>query len=288
MTAATKLELPQGFVCPETGRRLGLFLDLPEADYHAVKAFSYSGSKEFAKSPAHFKAYGEKEWEIDPDREKYKAVHRLCLEEKSSKIVVKDGVWRGELKAEVQKLQRAGNIVLKADALEDAKTIARKIREHSLAGLILSHSLCEVSLFWMEEGVYCKARIDILSVTDAGICLGDLKNFGDISGEELIGYQIGRNKYNWQMAFYSRAIEAVFGYPPIKRYWIFVEDKEPFGVKVRNCTDAMSEAGWLGLSQLLPRFKECLEDDVWPCYAEDEADAGMPDRFFQTVGGIYE
>jgi hypothetical protein len=272
----------------EHGRPLGLFLDMPESDYHRVKAFSYSFSKEFSKSPAHGQAYLKKDWEIDPDREKYKAVHLLALEDNPSRIIVRDGVWRGALKDEVIGLQKIGRVVLKSEALEDAKTIAHKIRSHSLAGLVLQNSLCEVSIFWMENGVYCKARIDILSVTDAGICLGDLKNFGDISREELIGYQIARNKYNWQMAFYSRAIKAVFKQDPIKRYWIFVEDKAPFGVKVRNCTDPMAEAGWLGLEPLLPQFAECLESDVWPSYAEDEADAGMPDWAFQTVGGIYE
>lgn len=287
MLAEAVRTLPGNSVDSE-GRRLGLFLDLPEADYHAVKAFSYSGSKEFSKSPEHFRAYLEKEWEIDPDREKYKAVHLLALEENPSKIAVIDGVWRGAVKESVQLLQRQGKVVLKPDALKDAQEISAKIRAHSLAGLILANSLCEVSIFWMEMGVYCKARIDILSITEQGVCLGDLKNFGDISREELVGSQIARNKYNWQMAFYSRAIEAAFGAPPIKRYWIFVEDKKPFGVKVRNCTDPMTEAGWLGLQGLLPQYKECLENDVWPGYAEDEADAGMPDWAFQTVGGIYE
>jgi hypothetical protein len=287
MPSATKTRLPGNFVDKE-GRLMGLFLDMPEADYHKVKAFSYSFSKEFSKSPEHGQAYLRKEWEIDPDREKYKAVHLLALEENPSRIIVRDGVWRGALKEEVLQLQKLGRIVLKADALEDARKISEKIRSHSLAGLILENSLCEVSIFFMWNGVYCKSRIDILSITEMGICLGDLKNFGDLSSEELMGYQIGKLKYNWQMAFYDEAIFSAFGTRPIKRYWIFVEDKDPHGVKVRNCTDAMVEAGRLVFESLLPKYKQCLEDDIWPGYAEDEADAGMPDRFFQVVGGIYD
>lgn len=288
MSTAT-LNLPVGTIDPITGRRMGLFVDLPEAEYHGVKdAFSYSFSKAFSKSPAHGQAYLRKEWEIDPDREKYKAVHRLALEETSDHIVVKEGVWRGPLKEEVQRLQAEGNIVLKQEAFDDAFVIAKKLREHSLAGQILENSLCEVSIFWMEGEVYCKARIDILLLTEHGIVLGDLKNFGGLESEELIGYTIGKNKYHWQMAFYSRAIAAVFKQDPIKRFWIFVEDTEPHGVKVRNCTDPMWEAGWIAMKPLLERFKECSDDDVWPCYAEDELDAGMPDRFFATAGSIYE
>ncbi len=277
-------ELPKGYR-DELERPMGLWLDMPEAEYHAVKAFSYSFSKEFGRSPAHGQAYLKKEWEVDPDREKFKAVHLLCLEPKmQERIEVKDGVWRDKLKAEVQELQRSGKIVLKQKDFDAAKLISESVKQHSLAGLILSNSLCEVSIFWIEDGVYCKARIDILSITPHGICLGDLKNFGDISSEGILGYQIGDKKYNHQMAFYSRAVEVVFGQKPIRHYWIFVEDKEPFGVKVRNCTEPMLDAGWLAISTLLPQYRECLESDVWPCYEEEEMDAGMPDRYFGVIG----
>jgi hypothetical protein len=280
-------KLPLGYL--QNDRPMGFFPNMPEAEYHAVKAFSYSGSKEFAKSPAHFKAYGAREWEPDADREKFKAVHLLCLEpDTQSRIVVKDGTWAGKVKAEVQELQKQGFIVLKQKALEEAKNIAETVRSHSLAGLILSQSLPEVSLFWDEDGVYCKARIDILSITAHGIVLGDLKNFGSLASEHLIGYQIAQNRYHWQMAFYGRGIEKVFGAPPIKRYWVFVEEKAPHGIKIRNCNDAASEAGWLAISQMLPRYQECLEDEVWPSYKEDEEDADLPDFAFQVVGGIDE
>jgi hypothetical protein len=276
--------LPKGYI-DEQGRRIGLFLDLPEAEYHTVKAFSYSFAKAFGKSPAHGQAYLNKKWEIDPDREKFKAVHLLCLEpELHARIEVRDGTWRDKLKEEVQNLQRSGKIVLKSKDLEEAKKIAAKVKAHSIAGPVISNALCEVSIFWIEDGVYCKARIDILWITPAGIVLADLKNFGDLSSEGLIGYQIGDKRYFWQMAFYARAIEMVFGEKPLKMHWFFVEDSEPHGVKVRNCTEAQYEAGWLAMGSLLPKYRECLEEDVWPCYEEEDQDAGMPDMYFGVIG----
>ena len=277
--------LPKGWI-DDLGRPMGLHIDMPEAEYHAIDAFSYSGSKEFAKSPAHFQAYQKKTWEIDPDREKYKAVHLLCLEpELQGRLKIVDGVWRDKVKAEVQALQQAGNIVLKTDARNDAQAIADAILEHSLAGPILKKSLAEVSIFWVEAGVYCKARIDILSVLPQGVVLGDLKNFGSLANEHLIGSQVARNFYHHQMAWYSRAIEVTFGEQPIARYWIFVEDKKPHGVKIRNCNDAMAESGWASISALLPRYKECKEDDVWPNYAEDEQDVELPHYAFSSTDG---
>lgn len=283
------MELPKGYI-DDQERRIGLFLDLPESEYHAVKAFSYSGAKEFSRSPAHFQAYLEKEWEIDPDREKFKAVHLLCLEPAMQKrLVVKDGTWRDKVKEEVQQLQKAGNIVLKSKDLETAKAIAANVLKHSLAGPAISQSLCEASIFWIEDGVYCKARIDILSVLgDGRIALGDLKNFGDISRDGILGYQVGERKYFMQMAMYYRAIEVTFGRPPVKMYWIFCEDSPPHGVKFRNCPDAIREAGWLALGNLFPLYKECEESGVWPCYEEDEEDIGMPERYFGVIGGNNE
>lgn len=279
------MSLPKGYK-DEQGRLMGLHLNLPEAEYHAVKAFSYSGSKEFARSPEHFKAYLNKEWEVDPDREKFKAVHLLCLEpELHDRLVVVDGVWRGKVKEQVQELQKQGKIVLKPDAKEEAETIASRMKAHSVAGPVLSKSICEVSIFWIEDGVYCKCRIDILAIVPGyGICLIDLKNFGDLSSEGLIGYQIGEKKYFMQMAWYSRAIEVVFGEAPKKVSWFFVEAKPPHGIKIRTCGHALLEPGWIAISSMLPSYKECLENDVWPGYAEDEQDAGMPDKYFQVIG----
>lgn len=287
MTSNPTIKLPLGHAID--GKPMGFFPNMPEAEYHAVKAFSYSGSKEFAKSPEHFQAYCQKEWEPDADREKFKAVHLLCLEpDTQSRIVVKDGTWAGKIKAEVQELQKQGFVVLKQKDLEAAKDISAAVLRHSLAGLILSQSLPEVSLFWMEDGVYCKARIDILSITAHGIVLGDLKNFGSLASKHLIGHQIARNFYHHQMAFYGRGIKQVFGHYPIKNYWVFVEEKKPHGIRIQNCPEAGIEAGWLAISQMLPKYKECLEDNVWPCYPEDEEDALLPDYAFQTVGGFDE
>lgn len=279
--------LPKGYF-DEQGRRMGLWLNLPESEYFPIFAFSFSGSKALQRSPMHFQNYLKKEYKIDPDREKFKAVHVLNLEpEAHNRIVVKDGKWAGDLKKEVYELKSKGFIVLKKDDHEEAKAITECMKAHSLASAILSNSLCEVSIFWVQDGIYCKCRIDVLSITEHGICLGDLKNYGDLSNEYLLGDHIGKQKYNWQMAHYSNGIRSVFGQDPIKRYWIFVEDKSDdgvnHGIKVRNCPDALVDAGEASLAPLRLLFKECTEKNEWPGYSEEESDAGMPDKYFPGV-----
>jgi hypothetical protein len=266
-----------GHFIDDKGRIIGMVLDMNEAEYHKVKAFSYSFSKAFKKSPAHGKAYLSREWEISPDRELYKAVHMMALEGKSDRIVVKDGRWAGAVKEEVEALQAQGKIVLKQEAFERAQEIADAIKAHSLAGMVLAHSMCEVSMFWMQDGVYCKARIDILSITSHGIILGDLKNFGDCSRTALLNYQIAKNDYHLQLALYSKAIEAVLGSAPIKRFWIFVEGEAPHGVRVLNCGEAMIDRAWAEMSALIAQYKEVTETDNWHSYAEEELEATLPE-----------
>lgn len=267
----------------EQGRIIGAVLNMPEDDYFAVKAFSYSGSKQFNKSPAHYQAYLNEPRKLDPSREKYRAAHLLTLEkEQRDRLVIVDGTWSGKIKDEVLALKAQGKIVVKKSAYEEATCIATSIVKHKVAGPIIMQSKCEVSLFWMRDGVYCKCRVDALAFTSEGIWVTDLKNFGELHKDSLIDWQIEDKKYHWQMAFYGEGVRAVFGSNPSKYRWIFVEEDAPHGVKVKNCPDALIEVGATVFTHL-PRFKECMDTNEWPGYDEEEDDAGLPAYAFTEV-----
>lgn len=261
----------------ESGRILGAVTDMPEEEYFAVKAASYSGLKHFEDSPAHYKAYRNEPFELKPSREKFKAAHLLTLEaDKRSRLVVKDGTWAGKLKDEVLELKKQGKLVVKQKAYEEATAIATALATHKITGPVITRALCEVSLFWIRDGVYCKCRIDILDFLDDGtIHVADLKNFGNLSSNHLIHYQIDKEKYHWQMAFYGEGVRAVFGKNPTTYKWFFVEESAPHGVRVKNCPEALIEVG-SKIFTLLPRFQECQNTGIWPGYAEEEDDAGLP------------
>lgn len=261
----------------EQGRPLGIYLDLPEKEYHAIPAFSYSGSKQLRKSPAHFQAYLKKEWEVSPDREKFKAVHLLTLEDHlQSRIVVKDGRWAGALKDEVIQLQKEGKLVLKTEAYDEAKAIAASLKAHSLAGRILSNSITEVSVFAIINGVYCKGRIDSLYLDQDDLFIGDLKNFGDLSNERNISRFIHDNRFYWQFYLYSVLLETVLERKVTNTFWFFAEENAPHGVKVRTCSDAMMELAAQELLPLIDLYRECSEKNEWPCYSGDAEPAGLP------------
>lgn len=261
----------------------GAFLGMPESVYHSIDAFSQSYAKEFLRSPAHGRAYLDKEWEVDPKREMYKAVHLLTLEpEEQARLVVRDGRWAGALKEEVESLQNRGYIVLKPEALSDAKNMAHSINSNKNARDLLSTSLPEVSLFWTEQTengpVYCKARVDALGLYEEGIDVGDLKSFGDISEECLLLKQAERLRYDMQQAWYGRGVFKVFGEEPKSFYWVWVEDERPHGVKTRVCPVDFLSRGWGPFVKLLPRYAQCTNENNWPGY--DEA--------VQPLGGFRE
>lgn len=251
------------------------YTDMPDSVYRSFKAFNYSGLKEFKKSPAHYKAYLEKEHVVDPDLEIYKAVHLMTLEDPSAqnRIVIKDGRWAGALKEEVQSLQSEGYIVLKQDGYDEAKNISASIKSHPLAADLLGASLGEVSIFWLDKHTNCplKARVDILTLKDGEIYLGDLKNFTGLHDEEFIGQQVIRQNYMMQMALYASGIKEVLGSYPRFVYWVFIEPVKPYGCKVRRASSEHLFNIQKSFREYFERFVECSESNSWPCYSpEDE------------------
>lgn len=264
------------------------YIGLPDSQYRSFKAFNYSGLKEFKKSPAHYKAYLEKEHVVDPDLEIYKAVHLMTLEDPSAqnRIVIKDGRWAGALKEEVQSLQSQGYIVLKQDGYDEAKNISTSIKSHPLAHDLLGASHGEVSIFWLDRATNCplKARVDILTLKDGELYLGDLKNFTGLHDEEFIGQQVIRQNYMMQMALYAQGIEAVLGRYPKFIYWVFIEPVKPYGCKIRRAgMDHVFNAA-KGFSEQFRRYVECSETNTWPCYDIEDAPLLLPAYFLSKQG----
>lgn len=250
------------------GLPLGIYLNMPEDAYFAVDAFSYSYSKELQKSPAHAKAYKTKEFKIDPDRQFYKAVHLLTLEEsRSADITVVDGTWSPKVKTEtILPLLHTGKVVVKSEALERATAMAFSLKENPHLREIFKNGYSEISIFWFESGVYCKCRIDRLSFVNEKICLLDLKSFGDLYSEDLIYWQIRNKFYHHQMALYSLAIRNIFGSLPDQCLWAFCEDEPPHGHKLRSCPGSLLADGYTKMLALIKRHQTCLDFDHWPNY----------------------
>lgn len=259
----------------------GVYYNMPESEYFAVSALSYSGMKELRKSEAHLKAYWESEHEVSASRQKLKAAHYLTLEDGVDRIAIVPGTWRGPVKDEVIRLQGEGKLVIKPDHLIEAKFMAAAIKKHSIMSAFLKNAYPEVSIFWEEETEFgkapCKARIDALAITENGdVCFADQKAFDDLLNDHLVSSQIYTQRYHWQMAWYSRAIFHGFNKHAFKKSWFFVEDSAPYGTRLLNCPDAIIEKGDEAVTKYLPIFAKAFNQNKWPCYPETEEDAGLP------------
>lgn len=279
-----KINIPDqhvGIVGPDE-RPVGVFLSFPEIRYHQIRAFSYSYSKEFAKSPAHGQAYLDKEHRIDPDREFFKAVHYLTLEGKdSSHISIVDGTWSAKIKTDViAPLKAQGKLVLKQDDYEAALKVSASLKANAKVKALIDCCEPEVSIFWTDHqtGVYCKARLDMCGTFNGDMVLADLKSFSDLHNEKLMGYQVLNQSYQNQMAFYSMAINAIWGKFPKHLRWIFCEDKAPFANKIRTCPESLMNEGWLTMTKLLSSYKTCQEFNSWPAFEEDEKELELPGK----------
>lgn len=246
-------------------------IGMPEDVYFDQPGLSYTSSKEFMKSPAHYQAYLKKEHELDPDREFFKAVHLLTLEEPdaANRIVVKDGRWAGKLKDEVVELKARGYIVVKQEAFDRANQVAASIKASKQAATPLKEGYGEISMFWTDPatGVCCKGRIDCLEIAGDEVRIYDLKNFSGLHDEELMGKQVINLKYHYQMAFYSLGAMAILQPETIVTKWIFCEDDAPYGVKVRRCPVWLLDKAYLQYQlDIIPRFGNCIASQKWPCF----------------------
>lgn len=283
-----KLEIPQqhiGIIGPDE-RPIGVFLNLEESRYHQVRAFSYSYSKEFAKSPAHGQAYLQKEHRIDPDREFFKAVHLLTLEDKPDGIAIVDGTWTQKIKADViAPLKAQGKLVLKQDDYDTALKVSASLKANQKVKALIDCCMPEVSIFWTDaaSGVYCKARLDMVGTFNGDMVLADLKSFSDLHNEKLMTYQVLNQSYHNQMAFYSMAINAIWQKFPKHLRWIFCEDKAPYANKVRTCPESLLNEGWATMTKMLSSYKTCQEFDSWPGFEEDEKELELPNNMKPPV-----
>ena len=143
-----------------------------------------------------------------------------------------------------------------ADAI-GAHPVARTIRD--------SPRQTEVSIFWDNDGVQCKARLDCLQT---GV-LWDIKSARSAKYRPF-HHSIVEYGYALQAAWYMRGAAAV-GMPVQKFLWIAVENAAPYQIAVYRCSDTFWQFGHDRCDAALETYKQCAAKGVWPtAYAQEE------------------
>lgn len=258
-----------------------IIVDMPPEEYHAHPAISKSGLDQIAKSPAHYKWWREND---EPDTDALRvgsAFHTLLLEPESfnARCLIWSGRPRntkaGKDDYEAAEQEAAGRLLIKQSELEDMQAMARAIKAHPAAAIILNaKGRIEPSLFWqdVDTGVECRCRPDWLR--DDGLIV-DLKTTICAKPEEFERSAF-KNRYPVQAKFYSDGYEAVTGKQSQGFVFIAVEKEPPYGVCVFVADQDFIATGLMQYRRDLERYAECAKTGEWPCYPETIVNLSIP------------
>ena len=269
---------------------VGIWFDVPEADYHSLTAASNSNLGKILRSPAHLK------WDLDNPRASDtpafrlgSAAHSILLEPhlfQDTYARGPDGDRRTKAVREEWKEKEesfGANYVLTPAQWDAVHHIEQAVGDHTAASrLLYAPGESEVTLIWddAETGVRCKARIDRLPF-DKQMGIGDLKTTKDAS-PKAFAKSLWAYGYHRQAAHYLNGL-AVLDTP--RRFFTFaaVEKEPPFGVAVYQIDDGSIDAGAHQIRSLLQIYARCQESGVWPAYPDEIQDIAIPPWAFSEI-----
>lgn len=195
------------------------------------------------------------------------AAHMMLLERRSDRIVRVDADdWRTKAAKEARDAAQAagkyavldrqyGDIVEMCDA-------ARKFLASSELGDILDTGEPEQTLVWQDDGVFCRARPDLMS-RDRRILL-DYKSTGS-AAHDAFARQIGRMGYDLQAEFYSDGVQILAGARPA---FVFLaqEITRPYACSLSGLSNTYQFIGQQKAKRALNLWRTCLIEDHWPSY----------------------
>lgn len=252
-------------------------LDMPDPEYRAVPALSYSGAKTLMRSPALF-AY-----ELEhgrPDKTEFDighATHAFILgagapvalvqvpdkDRPGHTIPAKDYATKAA-REERDRLRGEGRVPVTAPQLAEVDGMVTAVRSHPLAGKLFEpgRGVPEVSLFWDDDatGTPQKARLDWLIVEgdDGRPEVDDLKTCTDVRRIPLMKHVV-EHSYHWQGPHYVDGGLAAHGVDGVLWRWVFVEKTPPHLVRVVEPDAEMWAAGRRFMGEARRRYAAYLE-----------------------------
>lgn len=238
--------------------------------YRKEAGVNQSSLKKILDSPAHYQAALKSKLIPTPAMEMGTALHALSLDgedafngayiKKPDGIRLntkegrewKEGVGRKKVLASGGKDDPWGSVLGMAKSLERLAWFDPKQEDY------IKHN--EVSIYWEEHGVNCKARLDRVLIED-GIVL-DLKTTDSVD-PELFTKKVVSLGYDFQAAYYARAAEVAYG-KPFKFIFVAVERKAPYTVDLFEVTPDMMQEGLYKVEKALKIYAECNASGEWP------------------------
>jgi len=282
---------------------VGLFDDIPNAEYHGGPGISKSGLDLIERSPLHYITQKRHPKPTTPTFVIGSAVHSIVLEPdkfedeyvkepvdaplKPTDKMVKDyaeGKASKPIAARVDfweqwEQENSGKIVLGGKTGDDpfwqpstwdqVHRMRDAVLAHPLANILLDHDdgIAEQSCLWVDRatGKLCKCRPDFRNYPHN--VLVDLKTTEDAS---YFGFNqsAGKFRYFVQDPWY---LDGMTHNDVLSSTMIFVtvEKQPPYGVGLYEITREAREIGRMHYRSLLEVYAKCHESQEWPCYPSE-------------------
>jgi hypothetical protein len=250
--------------------------DLDERDYHRHPALSNSLAK-LMLPPNCPAMYPYRRAHPDDTSDVFdfgRAAHALVLGVGAPVVAVPDELLasNGALSTKaakefVEQARADGATPLKAVDIARLEAMVAKLREHPIAGPLLTREdfRHELSVFWQDVAfdVHRRARLDLYPDTPlAAAIVVDYKT-AESAEPRAFARKAATYGYHLQDAYYSDAVEAVTGERP--RFVFVVQEKEPpFLVSVVQLDENARDLGRRRVAEALELFAWCQERDEWP------------------------
>ena len=249
-----------------TTRILPPTANLTRAEYEAIPALSYSGMKELARSPAHYKAWLTDKREETKALRIGKAVHCAFLQPdlwaKTYKAIPACDRRTKEGKALYEAFMdsmKDGDTALPFDEYELATEVAQSAERISDAHIIRTGAWAETPLTAKD----CKTPIKgIPDLIDGDGWIYDLKTTDDATERAVIrtilnyGYHIQAAHY---LTLASAHVDGIKGFR-----LIFVEKEKPYAGAVYEIAGELLELGRKTAAALYQTYDKCVSEDNWP------------------------
>ena len=257
-------------------------------NYFLNPAISQSKLKELKRSPKHF-------WtnHINPNRElptetdamRFGKAAHMCLFEYESFInnyIIEPNIDKrtkeGKLAFNEFLTNNTGKSIISNDNMIAVKHIRNSILNNT-ASVILHNGLAEHELYWTDNNIACKAKLDYLIEPSAKFPNGliiDLKTTINAEPNEFAKSIYTYGYYN-QLAFYCHAVKTVYktkDYPTF--IFIPVEKTAPYECAFLAGDEVMLNIGLHENQKLLNLYKSCMETNNWYGYEDKVQTIGLP------------
>lgn len=200
-------------------------------------------------------------------------------------------VWQHDGRTRAGKEERAEHaediaaervIAVKEEERDQVLSMAAALRANPEVAAMLDAGTPEASVFWQEQGAWCRGRFDLLG--DVG---DDYKTCDDASAQ---GFERSMSKYGYhqQADFYLRGLRAI-GHPAGDRPMRFIcqEKTYPYLVQVHTCDDLAMEVAAALNDRAIRIFAEAIATGEWAGYPTLCAPpTALPNSYFYRFADV--